>query len=112
MSEETEGSIPRIFNVILGSIKLFHLVSGLHVLKPHFDSTIALFILIILRSHNVKFSITTINSNDEITIWMGLNFILMKLEQMIWSFFLKKEKFLLKSENVYSSHIKELEIGT
>lgn len=102
MSEEIEGSIPWILTIILGSIKLSHLVSVLRVLKPHFDSTIALFILIILRSHNVKFSITTINSNDEITIWMGLNFILMKLEQMIWSFFLKKEKFLLKSENIYS----------
>lgn len=68
MSEEIEGSIPRILNIILGSIKLSHLVSVLCVLKPHYDSTVALFILIILRSHNVKFSITTINSNDEITI--------------------------------------------
>lgn len=102
ITEEIEGITLWILNIILGSIKLSHLVSVLRVLKTHFDLTIALFILIILRSYNVKFSTTTINFNDKITIWMGLNFIFMKLKQMIWSFFWRKEKLPLKSEDVYS----------
>jgi hypothetical protein len=93
MSKETEGSTPWILNTILDSIKLSHLVSVLCVLKTHFDLSVAPFILITLRSHNVKFSITTINFNDEITIWMGLNFIvIMTFKQMIQSFFFPKER--------------------
>lgn len=67
-SEEIERSTPWLSNITLGSIKLPCLVLVLHVMKTHFDLTVALFLLIILRSNYIRFPITAINVNDGITI--------------------------------------------
>ena len=109
-SEKIEGSTPWILNIILGSIKLPHLVLVLHVLKTHFDLTIALFILIILRSNNVRFSITVINLNDGITIWMGLNSILILTLKKLCEFFLKRRKASIEIGKCVYLQVKEREI--